>query len=413
MKNDENKINKKTLKKNIFFDNKLKELGLEKEYLRISNYINMRNAIKLVHIGGCCEEIEVMAKNFFRNSLKCPSCENIKSLNQKDRNNYFKKKLENEFNSEFKLLSNFNGVRSDIKLEHVLCNKIFTTRVDNFLMRKHKCPHCQDSNIKKMNKNITIKEKRQLYEKDLNFEYKILTKYFNSQDVIEVQHKKCGTIFKKGVRSLMGKKDKIHCPLCKLRYEEKKFLNKLTEKYNGSFEIAGKFKGLNKETEFLHTKCGNTFVSTPSRMITKTRKYCNSCSPKSLTLTSLKRKVYNYKNGEYILLEYMDDEKSIKVRHKKCSKAFTISVDLFFKRKCPCPKCVTANKALGLHKFQERLNHNLNGLFLASGNYVNMHTKIPIQCTECRELFFKTPNQALKLKKCPNCKAVKKIDYTR
>lgn len=138
-------------------------LLLDKNFLEaidISNYTNSKSKIK-VKSKLCDHPPFFSTYNRIQQGQLCPTCGNIKSKDGERLTEelLFKKMESHIFFREYNVL-NFNEYKNintkNIKIKHLSCGKIFTTRMNNFL-NMHGCPYCRRSLIETKVENYLVK----------------------------------------------------------------------------------------------------------------------------------------------------------------------------------------------------------------------------------------------------------------
>lgn len=200
---------------------------------------------------------------------KCPKCF------QEHKNIYFNERLKIKTNNKYELDDDYTDLKTPVKIKHLECGKSFPIIPSVILSSKNykKCQHCESDKYK-LNKFITNGEKNKLYEERLNNQYKIKSSFYYESDIVTVEHT-CGHEFKRSVRTLLLKKDKLICPKCVGDIKLEEFKKELKEKYNGRFEILIKDDEVFKRSfkfDFIDNVNKKIFRVTPSYMISANKK---------------------------------------------------------------------------------------------------------------------------------------------
>lgn len=390
--------------------------GLE-DYLKdndLSNYIPLEDFIgfykKIKFKSMSCGHIfEKAPKKLLRfaGTGMCPECNEFKfkSENQSDRNAYFQNEL-NKVHSGYLLVSDYLGQNSVVKVKHLKCNNIINANTETIKKKGFKCPYCESNNLKHSN-YISLSEKINLYEKEVDFKYRILTPFVNLRETITVRHVECNNEFSVTVNTFINGKYYEICPVCRKSNRLKSAINKLESIHKGKYLLLNSedFEGVTKPLKFKHLKCGSVIEKTFSALWSSKGEYCPECSLEITNTKKLKAYVFNRFKGEYTVAgEYSKSNIPVKFRHKKCGRSFNMTTKDFQNRKEPCPYCQRMIYSLGMKKAQEKVDKKYNGLFKLCGEYKNMHETLPIMCNNCSSVFEESVSSLMARSKCPKCK---------
>lgn len=409
--NNSKKIKANNTLKNSRFDNKLKKDGLI-GFIRKSDYVDRDTEIKLLHVK-CNKEFSVKPSAFYKRKHKCPYCynkgKNIKK--SKPKNEYYQNKIDEMTNKEFLLLSDYYNLNSYVKLKHISCGHIFEIRADNFELSKDKCPKCSN---KKNIHSKTISQKINELESLLNNEYEIITKAFNSEDMIWIRHKSCGKKMQCSVSSITKLRTKqrtgIKCPTCNLEYRRDEFLDKLDRMYGREIKMTGSYKGMRTPTKFYHSKCDQRFEQIPFYLLKNKLDYCPKCKEETKEM-NFKQKLYNlYKDEFKLVSRYNGYNELLKLKHKKCGSIIEISPANLFKRNHPCTECFNKERTLkNKLKYEKAIKAKHGENIVFAGDYLGSRVKTEFYCNICDNSFFETPDIVLRKRNCPHC-TKKKLD---
>lgn len=338
----------------------------------------------------------------------CPECLDLrfKSNNQEDRNSYFQDKL-NEIHgiNIYTLISDYDGQGTDIRVRHSLCGNEIDVYSETIRKETYKCPYCESENLKHSN-YISLSQKMELYEKDANYQYKILTPFVHLKETITVKHLKCGTVFEVIGNTFKKAKYKEICPTCRRESRLNHALDILKRNHGDNYILLNPedFESTIKPLKFQH-KCGAVVEKTFSSLRNSSTEYCNKCSDKIDTTAKLRNYTFNRFKGEYIVLgEYIKSSFPIKFRHKKCGRIFQITSKEFQNRKIPCPHCSKENASLSIKEAQERVDKKFGNLFKLCGQYKNAKTEMTVMCNNCSHIFPSKLVTLLAKSRCPSCK---------
>lgn len=156
------------------------------EYVPLTNYINTRTEVMMLHVN-CGTEFKTTPEKLLRkrkdNRIKgCPEC----SVNKKRTHEDFVKQVENMYPGEFTVLSIYNDGKAKIKLKHHICGETDWIRAKHFLDQFSYCKTCS-----KKKKKDTDEFKRVVKEL-VEDEYIVLGTYENAKTNILLKHVTCG-----------------------------------------------------------------------------------------------------------------------------------------------------------------------------------------------------------------------------
>lgn len=338
----------------------------------------------------------------------CPECVDLrfKSDNQEDRNSYFQSKLDETHGPDiYTLISDYTGQNTDIKVKHNQCGNEIDVYSETIRKQSYKCPYCEADTLKYSN-YISLSQKMDLYEKEVNYEYKILTPFVHLKETISVKHLKCGHVFETTGNTFKKAKTQEICPECKKAARLKHALELLKKNHGDNYILLNPedFESTVKPLKFKH-KCGAVLEKTFASLRYTNSEYCTRCSTIIDSTTKLKNYAFKKFKGEYIVLgEYTKTGFPVRFRHKKCGKTFSISSKDFQNRKVPCPHCNKESVTLTIEEAQERCNNKFGNLFKICGEYINSKTEITIMCNNCSHIFPDKLPTLLSKSKCPSCK---------
>lgn len=399
--------------KNDELKEKLKENGLL-DYIPLEDFVGYTKKMKFKHLR-CGNIIEETPQSLLRpkivNKHLCSQCPEVLLNNETDiklRTSHAQDILNLLYdNNKFKIVGEYDDNDNSIRLKHEDCNKEFSTFKKSLFTKPVKCPHCETNNFKN-NKFISLREKIELYENELDNQYKILKPFIEDEETVPFKHLECGHVFERTVASFLRAKGKIFCPKCREKAHLDSVVEKLKNKYDNEYLICDikKYGNVRTPLDFKHTTCGHIFESNLEKMLNNKTIPCPKCNPNSKTIESFKSKMYEKCKGEYTLTgEFKGFSKKTTFRHKTCGRGFSKTPHNFLTSNIPCTHCSKEEPLMGIKEAQKRVNKTSNGLFKLNGIYRGILKDIPVTCTECGHVFESTPKKMFLRKKCPNCKA--------
>lgn len=175
-----------------------------------------------------------------KENKKCPYCNNQKvSWDTFTFGEYVQAKTK----SEYKLISDFKGVSTNVKIYHKKCGHTYEVMPLNFL-KGDRCPY--ETGERRGNANRITQQEFEKRLKDVwGREYKNVGKYVASKRPITVIHTKCGKAFETTPDSLLHHHG---CPFCKESLGERKIAKYLTS-HNISYVAQKKFASCKNKLE--------------------------------------------------------------------------------------------------------------------------------------------------------------------
>ena len=173
----------------------------------------------------------------------------------------------------------------------------------------------------------------------------------------------------------------------------------------------------NTKVLFHHNICDSDFWMTPSAFVHKGSRCTNKdCLHHRMSLAmkdtpeEFQDKFNKQSNGEYILLsDYHSSNEKVLIKHNECGENFWMSPNDFLQGQgCTNKECIRKRirekRALTEEEFIQRINSYNDNLLLLS-DYVDMNTKVTMQCKKCNHIWDTSPSNLLYSKtSCPKCK---------
>lgn len=411
----EKNMYKKRTRTSWAFLRKLKKEKLS-QFVPQERYKGRYTKITFLH-KSCNKTFEASPDNLFRRKNKCPHCSSDAFLSHmpmtdealEKKNAIVQAKMDLIYNGEFKFIRINPKDKYTVELQHDKCKKTFIDYRTKLYTNKIVCPHCSDKGNK--NNFISISEKIAMYEKRLNGKFKILESFTSQKEKIKLQRVSCGHTINRSLNDVLRKTYKDSCPECRRLKRLDDLNKKLDNKYNGRIKVINgieKYQNNGSNLLFLDNKCGNSFMSSFTKLLSNELVDCPSCNIKTET-TLLKDEVYNKYKGEYTVLgEYIDSKTPISFKHNKCNHVFFKTKDKFLQAKIPCKKCRNKSRSLGIKKAQEKVNKKFGNLFSLKGEYINSKSDLIVTCNNCNTIEELPLNKLLNRKRCLHCKSAYK-----
>lgn len=177
------------------YNKKLKEYGLSDEYKLIDVYTqNAHTYLKLLHLK-CNGIYEVDQYKFFKKNCRCqnPDCKSSRVREKKlIKPKVIIKRIKEQGNNEYEILSEYKGVHENIKLKHLKCGSEFLMHPNNFF-KGQRCPVCAQLIRNQKNTKSEKEFEKEIFQK-FSDEYEILTPYNGAKNDVKFLHKKCKRI---------------------------------------------------------------------------------------------------------------------------------------------------------------------------------------------------------------------------
>ena len=172
---------------------------------------------------------------------------------------------------DFELIS-WTVSREPVTFKCLKCGEITTlSRLERLFCKdkKNLCSKCRDYPLRA--KGIELKEQfEEWFEKEGKDKYDLIIGFTTAKKKVELKCKKCGTIQRRGVESLL-KDDR--CLACEKKCVVKKTNNildlELQEKFDNEYLRIGEYIDINTPILFKHTICGKCFSMKPHTLLTE------------------------------------------------------------------------------------------------------------------------------------------------
>lgn len=316
---------------------------------------------------------------------------------QEEKNKTFQNKLDKNHNGDFVLVGNYMGRKKPVLIKHKACGKEFSIVPEYNKGNMLVCRECGETSEYYKNK---IKEKKDLEFKiklkENGFENFIpLEQYTSKTTLMKFKHTYCGNVFEKTPQSIFKLKSKDVCPECKDSFknacsplqEDKNtyFQGKIDRLYDKKFLLIDDYEGINSSVKIKHIKCGAEYIIHAQNLL-KGKHKC-SCQHEAYTMKNLefitlseKIKIYeDILNNEYkILSPFINEASSIKIKHIDCGHEFerTVTTYLRSKGRILCPIC---NKMSRFKKLKEQLYERYGDEYTVTDSIEYTHYKGDIE----------------------------------
>ncbi len=258
----------------------------------------------------------------------CPCCDN-----KLDDKALFNRLFDIESSGEYTLLSEFNGLESEVEVRHNLCNKTYKIKVNEFLNEHRKC-NCSN----KINYDIVAK-------KIASTEGFKLQHFTSVNEPISVYHKNCNTVFSTYYNQFIKH---FNCPYCdNIGMTKWGFSNEIHDLVGDNYTLAGEYVDINTEIAIRHNYCGNTEKYKPRQFLNGLR--CSKCSPK-IHKNSFKKLVSDISKELYICEEY-ESKNCVHIKNTETNETLIMTTDKVLQellRPTPSPILPTDKRDLSI-----------------------------------------------------------------
>lgn len=229
---------------------------------------------------------------------------------------------------------------------------------------------------------------------------KILGRYINSKERIEVQCKICGQVWNPKANDLSNGHGCSVCYHNNRRMTHQTFIEKLS-KLLPHILVLDQY--INAVTPLLVkcTDCGNEWKSRPETLL-KGHGCLNCCNIKQTkTHEEFVSEISNINPNIEIISKYINNKTPIKAKCKTCGNIVKVRPSNLLSG-ANCPVCSVNNRRKSHLEFIEQLEKIDNSINVI-GTYVNALNKIEVVCKKCGTQWASKPNDLLNYHGCPNC----------
>lgn len=162
------------------------------------------NQVDILMRHNVCQRDFLVRPGNFKTRKRCSLCHG----NFKKSTDVFKTEVEDKVGKEYYVIGRYETAKTNIKLQHKVCNNIYEVTPDDFLNGGNRCPFCAPN--RKKTTEIFKREVNDLTEGD----YSLIGKYIGSKVPTLFRHNTCNHVFKKAPEIfLIG----VRCPECGLK----------------------------------------------------------------------------------------------------------------------------------------------------------------------------------------------------
>ena len=301
------------------------EYSVKSKYININTYVLMKHKI-------CGYEWNVSPANFLKKNSRCPLCFGNIKINSDE----FIKKLDDKYNGNIELISEFKGIHNDITVKFIDCGHEHTVKAKNLLYKNNNGCNVCNKNERKTQKQFC----EEIYELVGN-EYEVLEQYINTHTKILFKHNICNHEYPVTPSDFLSGH---RCPKCQHRSYIKtneEFKQEVFNLVSDEYEFLEEY--INNRTDILirHNNCGTIYSVKPSKFLTGRR--CPVCMWKITSEKQMRTHkefcdiVEELVGDEYtIVSQYKGSHEYIHVKHNICNHEYPVKPNNFiYGRRCP------------------------------------------------------------------------------
>lgn len=219
------------------------------EYTFLEPYQNNKTKIMCKH-NKCGYEWKVTPVSFLHNE-RCPTCRVLYNSNK------FMNKLFKKFGNEYKILTEYSGMDSKIKVKHTICDNEYETTPTNVLYGKS-CHFCNPTNVIK-NQMQWEKDVRNLVGNDYTF----MEEYKGQSIAIKVKHNICGNVYKVKPKNFIKGSRCLKCRLLNVTKTNDEWLKEVYDMVGDEYTFLESYMTAKDKIKACHNKCGYVWYITP------------------------------------------------------------------------------------------------------------------------------------------------------
>lgn len=248
----------------------------------------------------------------------------------------FIKRIEEKYNNEFKVLTEYKGFDTPVRILHKPCGTEFESKAGVLIStRGRRCPNCRGRRNK--SPEVFRKEFSALTEGT----YELLTEYKLSSKKVRVLHNICGHVYEVTPNGfLRGNR----CPICHGNRATKKttaqFKEEVYDLVQDEYTVLGEYINRSKNIKMRHKECGREYFVQPGNFLCGSR--CIACHHEGTRLTPAQVEDYVLEHlgeGYQVTSDYINMQSPITIRHDDCGKESTTRLTDIVYKGIGCKTC--------------------------------------------------------------------------
>lgn len=245
------------------------------------------------------------------------------------------KRLEEKYFGNAELISDFNGLQSNVTIRFIDCGHKHSTKAVNFIYKANNgCNICN-----KNEKKTTEQFKNEVYSL-VGEEYKILGEYIGNHKHVLIKHI-CGNEYLVAPSDFLSGK---RCPECQHRSYKKtdeEFRKEIYDLVGDEYEVLEDYIDTHTKILFKHKNCGTVYPIKPSKFLAGNR--CPNCMWEVISNKTRRTHedfcsiVEDLVGNEYsVISDYTGAHKHLNMKHNICGSIYPVKANNFINgRRCP------------------------------------------------------------------------------
>lgn len=179
------------------------------------------------------------------------------------------------------------------------------------------------------------------------------------------------------------------------------FVQEVEDEVGGEYTVLGEYQGYRTKLKMRHNKCGNEYMVTPQRFLSRGSRCPDCYATTRKTQDEFEQDIKKSGNGEYeVLGEYINSETKVKLKHKKCGYIWETTPNSFLSGGHRCSSCASRKTH---DQFVKQIKEKYDGEYKVLSQYVRGDKKIKMKHIPCGTTWMVTPNAILYSSSCPTC----------
>lgn len=252
--------------------------------------------------------------------------------------------------------------------------------------------------------------------------YKLLGEYQSMNTKVLIIHLDCNTVYKVTPSHFIY--DHRRCPKCSLIKKGKKrlksneeFLDEVRQLYGNKYVVLSAYKRSNIKVKVKCNICNNIFYIRPNSLLR--HHGCPVCAKlqeglnERLSESDFKERLsVKFARNIVPLTHYETKKKPVKFKCLRCGFIWSTTPDIILRSPYGCPRCgkiaQSKKSSKGLEAFKKQVYLLTGATYkVLDEHYANNKIKIKMKHLICGHVYFVTPHNFLRGRRCPFCKTSK------